>query len=47
MKRLTCERRQFLRRLGENNARCIPENQGILPENILSYLRTSLSAHAW
>ena len=37
---------RFLRTLSENDARCVPANRGILPENITSYLRTAHSAHA-
>jgi nitrogenase molybdenum-iron protein alpha/beta subunit len=43
----TWEPRRFLRTLGANAARGIPENRSILPENITSYLRTAPSAHAW
>jgi hypothetical protein len=43
----TWEWRQLLRTLSENEARCLPENRGILLENITSYLRTSYSTHAW
>jgi hypothetical protein len=42
----TWERRRFLRTHGANDARRVPANRGILPENGTFYLRTSPAAHA-
>jgi len=42
----TWEPPRLLRTHNANDARHIPENRGILPENILSYLRTAPPAHA-
>jgi hypothetical protein len=42
----TWERRRFLRTRDANDARRVPENRGLLPEHITSYLSTAPLAHA-